>query len=381
MKTEGALIIKVKVLAQYLLLPAPRIQNTIISLFTCMAHAGSHKPLAKLQTFFTSGFCPALLEYYLTLSDSSRLHAVILLLRGLLTDSTFFAPALLTSPYAVAFSPDTPHADALSDEDKLFLQTLQRLLTEKKLCHQDQARADVLRRCAETVTSFLCCKDLAAVRRSVEKAVGVFKMLLKDLQPCFVQDLTFLLPLFTAMTDLVEQLPESESESPSQTVLESELPSKMVLESPSQTVLETATTTQTVLETATTTQTVLETATTTQTVLETATTTQTEQNKELLRLKIRFLAETLLTGDTPLLTHFLHYLSQSLLMNAPLLPVRHSFSLHSSQTSSNHLAAPLPSGRRSPSPSPCTSAMKSPPPPSLLHSLLLTTFVLSPAAY
>ena len=354
MKTEGALIIKVKVLAQYLLLPAPRIQNTIISLFTCMAHAGSHKPLAKLQTFFTSGFCPALLEYYLTLSDSSRLHAVILLLRGLLTDSTFFAPALLTSPYAVAFSPDTPHADALSDEDKLFLQTLQRLLTEKKLCHQDQARADVLRRCAETVTSFLCCKDLAAVRRSVEKAVGVFKMLLKDLQPCFVQDLTFLLPLFTAMTDLVEQLPESESESPSQTVLESELPSKMVLESespsqtvlesesqavletesqtvlesPSQTVLETATTTQTVLESES--QTVLETATTTQTVLETATTTQTEQNKELLRLKICFLAETLLTGDTPLLTHFLHYLSQSLLMNAPLLPVRHFFSLHSS---------------------------------------------------
>ena len=59
---EGVLIVKVKMLAQYLLLPAPPVQNAIITLFTRMAGAGPRQPLAKFQRFFANSFFPALLE-------------------------------------------------------------------------------------------------------------------------------------------------------------------------------------------------------------------------------------------------------------------------------------------------------------------------------
>ena len=143
---EGVLIVKVKVLAQYLLLPAPPAQNAIITLFTRMAGAGPRQPLAKFQRFFANSFFPALLEYYLTLSDSARIHAVVLLLRALIGDASFFAPALLASPYASTFSLNTPHAGLLCEEDRLYLQVVQRMLAQKKFLHYYKTHADPFRR-------------------------------------------------------------------------------------------------------------------------------------------------------------------------------------------------------------------------------------------
>lgn len=134
------------------------------------------QPLAKFQRFFANSFFPALLEYYLTLSDSARIHAVVLLLRALIGDASFFAPALLASPYASTFSLNTPHAGLLCEEDRLYLQVVQRMLAQKKFLHYYKTHADPLRRCAETVTLFLRCQDLETVQSTAAKAAVVFQV-------------------------------------------------------------------------------------------------------------------------------------------------------------------------------------------------------------
>ena len=364
---EGVLIVKVKVLAQYLLLPAPPVQNAIITLFTRMAGAGPRQPLAKFQRFFANSFFPALLEYYLTLSDSARIHTVVLLLRALIGDASFFAPALLASPYASTFSLNTPHAGLLCEEDRLYLQVVQRMLAQKKFLHYYKTHADPLRRCAETVTLFLRCQDLETVQSTAAKAAVVFKSLMAGLQPCFVQDLDFLLPLFAAITDVSQQLAatwgvrsgkkerrvedqkEEEEEEEDKKEMEEEDKKEMEEEEENQ--------------------------------ANAQTTTQPTTDKKLLLLKARWLAEALLGGDAPQLTPLLHYLSQSLLMHMPLLPVPMSSSLHPRTTSSRPVAAPLPSRRLSPSPSTCTSPTRYPLPPSTPPSTPPTLSTKSPTAF
>ena len=356
---EGVLIVKVKVLAQYLLLPAPPVQNAIITLFTRMAGAGPRQPLAKFQRFFATSFFPALLEYYLTLSDSARIHTVVLLLRALIGDASFFAPALLASPYASTFSLNTPHAGLLCEEDRLYLQVVQRMLAQKKFLHYYKTHADPLRRCAETVTLFLRCQDLETVQSTAAKAAVVFKSLMAGLQPCFVQDLDFLLPLFAAVTDVSQQLAatwgvrsgkkERRVEDQKEEEEEEEDKKEMEEEEENQ--------------------------------ANAQTTTQPTTDKKLLLLKARWLAEALLGGDAPQLTPLLHYLSQSLLMHMPLLPVPTSSSLHPRTTSSRPVAAPLPSRRLSPSPSTFTSPTRYPPPPSTPPSTPPTLSTKSPTAF
>lgn len=350
---EGVLIVKVKVLAQYLLLPAPPVQNAIITLFTRMAGAGPRQPLAKFQRFFATSFFPALLEYYLTLSDSARIHTVVLLLRALIGDASFFAPALLASPYASTFSLNTPHAGLLCEEDRLYLQVVQRMLAQKKFLHYYKTHADPLRRCAETVTLFLRCQDLETVQSTAAKAAVVFKSLMAGLQPCFVQDLDFLLPLFAAVTDVSQQLAATwgvrsgkERRVEDQKEEEEEEEDKKEMEEEE----------------------------------ENQANAQTTPDKKLLLLKARWLAEALLGGDAPQLTPLLHYLSQSLLMHLPLLPVPTPISLHHRTTSSRPVAAPLPSRRLSPSPSTFTSPTRYPPPPSTPPSTPPTLSTKSPTA-
>ena len=353
------LIVKVKVLAQYLLLPAPPVQNAIITLFTRMAGAGPRQPLAKFQRFFATSFFPALLEYYLTLSDSARIHTVVLLLRALIGDASFFAPALLASPYASTFSLNTPHAGLLCEEDRLYLQVVQRMLAQKKFLHYYKTHADPLRRCAETVTLFLRCQDLETVQSTAAKAAVVFKSLMAGLQPCFVQDLDFLLPLFAAITDVSQQLAatwgvrsgkkERRVEDQKEEEEEEEDKKEMEEEEENQ--------------------------------ANAQTTTQPTTDKKLLLLKARWLAEALLGGDAPQLAPLLHYLSQSLLMHMPLLPVPMSSSLHPRTTSSRPVAAPLPSRRLSPSPSTFTSPTRYPLPPSTPPSTPPTLSTKSPTAF
>lgn len=351
---EGVLIVKVKVLAQYLLLPAPPAQNAIITLFTRMAGAGPRQPLAKFQRFFANSFFPALLEYYLTLSDSARIHTVVLLLRALIGDASFFAPALLASPYASTFSLNTPHAGLLCEEDRLYLQVVQRMLAQKKFLHYYKTHADPLRRCAETVTLFLRCQDLETVQSTAAKAAVVFKSLMAGLQPCFVQDLDFLLPLFAAVTDVSQQLAatwgvrsgKKTRRVEDQKEEEEEEEDKKEMEEEE----------------------------------ENQANAQTTTDKKLLLLKARWLAEALLGGDAPQLTPLLHYLSQSLLMHLPLLPVPTPVSLHHRTTSSRPVAAPLPSRRPSPSPSTFTSPTRYPPPPSTPPSTPPTLSTKSPTA-
>ena len=353
------LIVKVKVLAQFLLLPAPPVQNAVITLFTRMASAGPRQPLAKFQRFFASGFFPALLEYYLTLSDPARLHAVVLLLRALIGDASFFAPALLASPYASTFSPSTPHAGMLCEEDRLYLQVVQRMLEQKKFLHYYETHADPLRRCADTVTLFLRCPDLETVQNTAAKAAVVFKSLVAGLKPCFVQDLAFLLPLFAAITDVTQQLAatwearsgkkrrvEEQKEEEEDRWENQEMEQEENQEDPK----------------------------------ENQSTTHTTADKHLLLLKARWLVEALLSGDAPQLAPLLHYLSQSLLMHMPLLPVPTPFSLHRRTTSSHPAAAPSPSRRPSPSPFTCTSPTRCPPPPSPPPSTPPTQSTRSPAA-
>lgn len=357
------LIVKAKVLAQYLLLPAPPAQNAIITLFTRMAGAGPRQPLAKFQRFFASGFFPALLEYYLTLSDPARLHAVVLLLRALIGDASFFAPALLASPYASTFSPNTPHAGMLCEEDRLYLQVVQRMLAQKKFLHYYETHADPLRRCAETVTLFLRCPELETVQNTAAKAAVVFKSLVAGLKPCFVQDLTFLLPLFAAITNVTQQLAATwearsgkkrrvEEQKESQEEEKNQGENQEVEQEENQEVEEE----------------------------ENQSTTQPTADKHLLLLKALWLAEALLGGEAPQLTPLLHYLSQSLLMHMPLLPVPTPASLHPRTTSSRQAAAPSPSRRPSPSHSTCTSPTRCPPPPSPPPSTPPTPSTKSPAA-
>ena len=242
----------------------------------------------------------------------------------------------------------------LCEEDRLYLQVVQRMLAQKKFLHYYKTHADPLRRCAETVTLFLRCQDLETVQSTAAKAAVVFKSLMAGLQPCFVQDLDFLLPLFAAITDVSQQLAatwgvrsgKKTRRVEDQKEEEEEEEDKKEMEEEE----------------------------------ENQTTTQTTTDKKLLLLKARWLAEALLGGDTPQLTPLLHYLSQSLLMHLPLLPVPTPVSLHHRTTSSRPAAAPSPSRRPSPSPSTFTSPTRYPPPPSLPPSTPPTLSTKSPTA-